>query len=330
MMHVLSAALLYVCVTDERTDLKKSLVYFLCGLSVPILIGWEQVLSGSSPDSSVLGMAAKDAGTAGVAVVETVSGRLMRAYGTFPHPNIFGGYVAFGFIGLAWLARFVRTRVQLAGALLGSVLLAGTLLVTFSRSAWLGLLIAFLLLVGVMYLQKKTPSRKGFSIILLGGLTFLSTLLLFHTQVFSRFNPSERLEIISIQERASQYQTFGQVFEASPLLGVGPGAYTFMLEHLNPDQPVWFYQPIHNTFLLILGELGVVGFIFLFYLIFSLNPIANADVKSAGGVFAMMGGILFFEIALFDHYLWSLWPGLALIALGSGCIAHWMFTKDIA
>ena len=237
MVHVVSAAMLFSLLIDDRTNLRQVLSLFLLGLIVPVLFGWYQVLHGSSPASTLFGMGEKDALTPGVAVVESGTSRLLRAYGTFPHPNVFGGYVAFGIVALAWLSRFVRTRGHLVGTLLASVLLGATLIVTFSRSAWLGLFVAFLFLIAMMLWHKRLPPRRAIPIMILGLASILATLTIFHAQVFSRFDPSQRLEVISIEERASQYQTFGEVFLSSPIMGVGPSAYTFILERLDPGHP---------------------------------------------------------------------------------------------
>jgi O-antigen ligase len=326
LIHVVCAAMLFSLLIDERTRIPHVLTVFLTGLLVPILLGWFQVLSGTSPDSSLLGIAAKDASTLGVAVVESGDNRLMRAYGTFPHPNIFGGYVAFGIVALAWLARFVANKRRLTGALLAGAVLGATLIGTFSRSAWLGLIIAFLTLIGFMLWQRRMPPRRAIPVMVLGLASVLATLVVFHAQVFSRFDTNQRLEIISIEERTSQYQTFADVFLGSPMLGVGPAAYTFILERLDPGHPVWSYQPIHNVFLLILAELGLVGVVAFGYFVFQINPLANADVRRVGAWFAIATGILLFTIALFDHYLWTLWPGLALVAMALGSLVRWMYS----
>ncbi len=323
MIHVVASAMLYFLLTDERTDMRRVCVVFLLGLIVPILLGWFQVMGGSSPDSNLLGVAAKDAMTPGVAVVEFDEDRLLRAYGTFPHPNIFGGYVAFGIVALAWLARFVRGKHQLAGALLASGLLGATLIVTFSRSAWLGLSVALLLLIGLMVWQRRLPPRRAIPVMALGLACILATLVVFHSQVFSRFDTSSRLEATSIEERASQYQTFGDVFWTAPLLGGGPSAYTFTLERLDPGQPVWAYQPIHNTFLLILAELGVVGLLAFGFWVYRMDVIGHTHARKPGGMFALTIGTCLLIIGLFDHYLWSLWPGLALSSLALGAMVKW-------
>ena len=139
--------------------------------------------------------------------------------------------------------------------------------------------------------------------------------------------PTGRVEVISIEEHTSQYQTVDDVFLSAPFFGVGPNAYTFFLSQRDPGHPVWSYQPVHNTFLLILAELGVVGILFFGYFIFSVNSIAHASVRKSNGIFAIVIGVTFFVIALFDHYLWSLWPGLALSALVCGIMVRWETDK---
>ncbi|MFC1788242.1 O-antigen ligase family protein [Patescibacteria group bacterium] len=49
----------------------------------------------------------------------------------------------------------------------------------------------------------------------------------------------------------------------NPITGVGVSGYTFVLSELKPDQRVWAYQPIHNSFLLILAEVGLLGLLAL-------------------------------------------------------------------
>ncbi|MDG1949413.1 MAG: O-antigen ligase family protein [bacterium] len=322
-IHVVSAAFLFFLLTDSRTNLKKVAVLFVCGLCIPVILGWIQVLTGGATASTFLGVAAKEAATLGVSVIETGSGRLLRAHGTFPHPNIFGGWLAMGLILIAWLVRFVESRWQLVLLLGGAGVLASTLVVTFSRSAWLGLLGAFLILLVGMWIQKKKPRKRLVALGVVGLVCVFATVLSYHDQVLARFTPSLPLETISLEERASQYEQFGDVFVERPLFGVGPNAYTFVLAQQDPGQDVWAYQPVHNVFLLLLAELGVMGFGAFLYLVFSTNPFAHASLKKVGGVFALALGAVFFMVGLFDHYLWTLWPGLALSAFGFAYIVRW-------
>jgi hypothetical protein len=329
LFHVVTAVLLYLLLTDNRTDMRRVVTLFLLGLLVPVCVGWYQVLSGSSPESTLLGVSAKDAATQGIAVVETAEHRLLRAYGTFPHPNIFGGYVAAGIVALAWLSCYARNRQQLVGFFGFAVLIGATFVVTFSRSSWLGLCLAFLVLFVLMLWQRRPPPRRVMALMSVCAVSVLSTLAVFHTEVFSRFDPTQRIEIISMQERASQYQSYGDVFLSSPIIGVGPAAYTFVLEHLDPGHPAWSYQPIHNVYLLLLAELGLVGIIVLGFGLLAMNPFTKRSIKKNGNLFASALAVFLFTIGLFDHYLWTLWPGLALVALCLGFIVSLVFQRSL-
>jgi O-antigen ligase len=270
------------------------------GLIAPTILGLWQVISGSSQESTFLGLSFQDAQTAGTAVVEIGSSRILRAYGSFPHPNIFGGFVAIGLLSLSWLVYKIENKRQFLFLIIPAIFLPVALVITFSRGAWLAATAGFIFIVGLISL--------------------LSTLILFFPQVSARFEPSLRVEKISIEERASQYSWFDDVFKHNPLFGVGPGAYTFALNAIDPEKNVWGYQPIHNTFLLILGEIGVLGLAAFIYFILRVDQISARVSKKIEGVFGLSFGIALLTLALFDHYLWSLWPGLALGVFGISLI----------
>lgn len=329
MIHVVSAVLFYLLLIDEQTNLNKVLVVFLAGLVIPIGLGWAQLDSGMSPESSLLGISFKDAQTAGVAVIETTEGRMMRAYGTFPHPNMFGGYCVLGIFALAWLARSIKNKKQLYLLLCAAAILGSALIVTFSRSAWLGLFLGFSVLIGLMVKYKRMPPRSAMPVMTLGFISVLFTLSVFYPQVISRFNPSLRLETISIEERTNQYTEFDEVFFSAPLLGVGPGAYTFTLVQQNPGQPVWVYQPIHNVFLLLLSELGVIGVMVGGYIIYTFFFAIKKYRSQPEGMFAAALAGTFLLIGMFDHYLWSLWPGLALTSFAFALLTVWLKPQKV-
>ncbi len=270
-----------------------------------------------------LGLAAKDAQVVGTAVVETQGDRMLRAYGTFPHPNVFGGFVAIALFVCAWLVRYIHSRRTLIFSIVPVVLLSATLIITFSRSAWLSLTIGFLVLIALMLMRHRVASSRVIPIIILGLITVLSTLFVFHNQVFSRVQLLGRVEQISVSERTSQFKRFDDVFVENTVLGVGPGAYTFALSRIDPGGRALAYQPIHNTWLLILGELGVVGLAAFLYLLFRVDQVSSRSAKTAGGMFGLSLGIVLIIISLFDHYLWSLWPGLALSAIALSFIVNW-------
>ncbi len=322
-LHVVFAFALLSLLCDERTNLKHAAMAFVGGMLMPAALGWWQVITGSSPESAWLGLAAKDALQQGTAVVETASGRLLRAYGSFPHPNIFGGFLAVSLVMLGWLVRYIHSRRTLVFSLFPVIFLSATLIMSFSRGAWLGICLGFLTLIGLMVFRRRVPPSRAVIPIMLGLISVLATLTVFHQHVFSRIGLEGRVEQISVRERSSQYSRFDDLFYTAPILGVGPGAYPFVLAQMDSGGEAWAYQPIHNAFLLILGELGIIGLGALIYLLLRVDQVSSRSAKTAGGMFGLSLGIVLIVIGLFDHYLWSLWPGLALGALGIGFIVRW-------
>lgn len=308
---------------DRRVNMFTVAIAFLLGLVFPSLLGWVQVLFGASGSSTILGLAAREAATLGDAVVETKEGiRILRAYGTFPHPNIFGGYIAVGLFILTWVLRSLKVRKQKLLLALPVIVLAATLVITFSRSAWLGATIGFVCLSFLMLWFKKTPPHEAVLHASLGLLAILVTLGTFWTPITSRFQPELRLEQNSVQERQGEYHAFDDVFLQNPLTGIGPGNYTLALARAFPHQSIWSYQPIHNTFLLLLAEVGLLGlFGVLWWTRRILLPIKKT-LHSGNAIFAIAMTVALIPPALFDHYLWSSWSGLALTALTGAFVAR--------
>ncbi len=333
-LHLLVACLLFLFLCDERTKLDSVLKAFLLGLIAPCVLGWSQYLTGFSPAMKYLGLAEKHVDTAGVAVVATNTFRSLRAYGSFPHPNIFGGYLAVGILLLAWFAQSAKSIKQSIPFVCLLVLFTSTFILTFSRSAWLALTIATLLIFAFRYLKNhesrtiSLPSpakgkydgvsrfipRSTVPFLVCGLFTILLTVGILQSHVLARFNPSLHVEATSITERIAQYKTFPNVFAINPMLGVGPGSYIFGLESTMKGQPSYVYQPIHNTFLLILAELGIVGFGAFVFWMTQIGKWIWFFRKSIGGTFAIGLASIVCVIGLFDHYLFSMWCGLALSA----------------
>ncbi len=312
MLHLIMVGALFVAITDQRTSIKQVVWVFLFGLIIPAFLGWYQVLTGASAASTLLGLSGLDAQVLGTAVVENSSGRLLRAYGSFPHPNIFGGVLSVATLLLLWLSSQSMRFWSRIGAMVFAVLFSSTLLITFSRSAWIALGVASGLWVG-MHLWKKRPIEAFSKIVLgLGLASFVVTMLVFSSHVLSRFDQSLPTESRSTHERIAQYESFDDVFFSQPVLGVGSGAYTFMLGRIFPGKEVWAYQPIHNVYALILAEAGVLGLLALFYWIVRIDQVSASLQSNRHAIFAVSFGALLLFLGLFDHYLWSLWSGLSL------------------
>lgn len=313
MSHAMVANMLFLLLIDNRTNITLMIKSFLAGLILPCLLGWYQYVFGWSPALTFLGLAEKRVETSGIAVVATDTFRSLRAYGSFPHPNIFGGFLAVGVLLIGWMVRHTKTKKQAHLYTPLIVLLTSTLILTFSRGAWLALTVSLVLILAQAFWYKKLIPHRAIPLLTVGMVTILLSVGILHTSIFARFNPALRVEAISIEERSSQYRTFPSVFMMNPLTGVGPGAYVFALESISKGQPAWSYQPMHNFFLLLLAELGLIGFGAFGYLVFEIVRVVFVHRKTTGGIFAASFLVALLFLGGFDHYLFSLWPGLALL-----------------
>lgn len=311
--HLAAAGALFFLVADERTRPRRAAWAFSLGLLGPCAIAWWQVASGASPAASWLGLAAHNAAELGQSVVGTENGRVLRGYGTFPHPNVFGGYLAVGLIALARLsggARSAGTRLLYAAP---AAVLSATLIVTFSRSAWLGAAVGFLAFAVGAWRSRRVPTRRALPFALLAAGAALATLAAFHVPALTRLQPAARLEAASIAERAQGYAAFADLFPASAAFGVGPGNYTLALAVLYPGVPAWSYQPLHNAPLLLLAELGLLALLPAVIFLRAIAAFLRASPTTLPFSVAFLAALV--PPAFLDHYLWSLWPGLALASV---------------
>ncbi|MBP7822548.1 MAG: hypothetical protein KA034_01910, partial [Candidatus Moranbacteria bacterium] len=84
---------LFLMVRGMEIDVKKVVFVLLAAGVIQSGIGVAQFLYQESPASSILGISSHQAWQVGSSVLKIDSGRFLRAYGTFPHPNILGGFL---------------------------------------------------------------------------------------------------------------------------------------------------------------------------------------------------------------------------------------------
>ncbi len=314
-LHMLVAYLFFRNLLDNRVQARKVLYAFVIGLLGPAVLGIYQFIAGSSPASTVLGLAAYEASESGVSVVESLSGRFLRAYGSFQHPNIFGGYLAIGLLALIMLPRWFKKETDRLGFYIIAVILATTFVLTFSRSAWLAFFVSAAIGGWIILWEHRIAARKALPFLLIAMAAIVMTLIMFWEPVSARFHPTYRLEAISIEERQTGYSQFLPTVQDKILFGVGVGNYTVELAEDNPGVPIWAFQPVHNSILLVLGEVGIVGLFFFILWAASVDRINYKALPSSVAIGALSMGAAILIIAFFDHYLFSLWSGLALVAV---------------
>lgn len=248
----------------------------------------------------------------GASIVQLTNGlRILRAYGTLPHPNILGGFAFLTLLGPTSL--FLTNKKWNYLPLI--FLCAGIILIglTFSRSAWLGL-ISF---ICILILKSKYFERnKLFLLLFTVALTTTFTLYPLRELVFTRVGSSTiSTEQNSMLGRLWFAQQAIHMIQDHPLTGVGVGSFIIELSKTAAmEAPI---EPVHNILLLTTTELGMGGLILIIGLSISiaLNIIKAKSPEAilAGATLTGLG-----VISLFDHYLWTLAPGRVLLGLALG------------
>jgi len=321
--HLLLAVGLFTAIVLDR-DASPDVILagIALGMMVPSLFGWIQSATQSIGASTLLGIAAQDPAVLGTAVIEQTQGRWLRAYGSFPHPNIFGGFLAVGLVAV--LGVIGRARMQMSETLLwcATVVIAGALILTASRGAWLAALLGVVvLLIGSrinndrLFLQRlKKPVTIALVVMTIMVVSLGSILL-------TRFDVTNRLETQSVIERVDQWGDVGTLATqniSSFVGGAGIGNMVFALEERQPLLHAWTYQPAHNVFGLVLVELGALGLLLLIGLIAMTNWYLPRYWRHTSVLLACSLGITVLALACVDHYLWTQPSGLYLLAI---CLA---------
>jgi len=213
--------------------------------------------------------------TSGTAVVLVHGARILRPYGVLPHPNVLGGLLAAGLplvIGLLsgtdqagsvqparWKLPAMAPRETLA--LLHISLMAAGLLLSLSRSAWLGLLGGGLYLIIWRTAGRRSLPWRGSLAGMVMMLTFAVLLPAEFQAVVVRLQPeSNRLEQASIAQRVSLLEISFKVIAWRPLTGVGGDNFARAAGQFLPSSAdSQTSLPVHNTYLLAQAELGPLG-----------------------------------------------------------------------
>ncbi len=334
-LHLVEGMLLFFLISNypKKTVLA---IAFLCALTAQSLLAIHQSYTQEVLPSTIFGIAAQEASNLGVAVVETHEIRVLRAYGGLPHPNILGGYLAIGILIAAMLylilqrkiegvwqqaqSSFLHTArwllVQDIFLTVSMLLMTLALLLTFSRSAWIALLLSFVVFAVLLSIQKKKREGIAFlKVFFLISIVAIGTYSMMPDIIDTRIKASTRTENISLTERSAGLTNTIERIKEHPWLGVGLGQGALSLIPKKDAQPGWVYQPTHNTFLLIFLEIGIIGiglFITLLAILF------KSFKKRVDVLFIAPFGVLLITLGLFDHYLWSLYPGILLFFTGLG------------
>src|SRR3989344_175624 len=188
--------------------------------------------------------------------------KIIRAYGTTPHPNVVAVFLLLSLFAFYYLFLNRDYSVNNYRLLITAYALSlFGLFTTFSRTVILAWLIIFCIQI-VARVKNSPRAREIFIVSLFATLLFGS--LYFHESI-SRLTIGGDDQAIELRS----FYTKEALRTNISLFGVGYGNFIAWLIRENPFLPAYAYQPVHNIFLLVYSETGILGIsTFILFLVF--------------------------------------------------------------
>jgi hypothetical protein len=216
---------------------------------------------------------------------------LLRAYATFSHPNVLGGYLAvllpliiFNF----QFSIFNKTKKLFIFNVITIILGIIALGLTFSRSAWVVFVIEIILALVV-------AKKKKFFIpaVIIGiGMFFI---------IGSTLHLSDESVIVREQLNAAAIS----MIRASPIIGSGAGNFLIQLPQYLVSRQIYFLQPVHTIYLLIFSETGIIGLAIFLWICW--NALKQKTYRVSLAACLLLGFV--------DHYFLTLQQGQLLFTV---------------
>ena len=302
-------------VAKRKKVVEKLLIYIVpCWIIVESLLAVGQISSGGSLNGIWwwLGERSFSFNTIGIAQMSIAGNGLIRAYGTFSHPNSLAGFLLVSLI-LWWRTKPTLPSLENGGlrnvywwgvSWLG---LAGIIL-TGSRTIWI---LTFVLVIFGFFRNLKNKRIFWFG----GGIVVLITLMIwiinFNYPIGNFLGGWDENGWI---KRSQLNMAALEMIKKSPLVGVGMGNFLVNLPEFQQNNQIFWLQPVHNILLLLASEIGLLGLGIVVWVI--NNFLKNKKIEK--------NWLLIFGVKLVsgmvDHYWLTLPQNMWLLALILGIV----------
>jgi len=198
-------------------------------------------------------------GNLGIAEMRVGNEAWVRAYGTFSHPNSLAGFLL-----LAWIwwrkSPALRAPPLRKGGILKWVVNWSALLgivLAGSRTVWV-----LSILILIQETRNEKQELKGVVEKVLIGIGLVAMVLGIVGNEYELKSFLGGWDKDSWSKRVSLVVSAKNMFIDSPFLGIGNGNFVSVLPKYQEKNIFWL-QPVHNIFLLILSEIGIFGVVLL-------------------------------------------------------------------
>ena len=219
---------------------------------------------------------------------------ILRPYGTFSHPNSLGGFYLLVYLIVLTSGKKLHFIFKNFVLLICSILI----FLSFSKIA-----IITYLIVNIIYIFKSSLKKDC-------RICFYSRLVIFSLLSFIFLQATS--DPLSLEKRLQLMQNAFLIIIKHPLIGVGLGNYLIAQNQFPQRFTDFLNQPVHNIFLLLFSEIGIIISVCLITLFW--KEIKYAVKKGPYLVFAIL------ITGLFDHYWLTLQQNFLLIGVILGML----------
>ncbi len=285
----------YVLVKEKKVSLREIIISIIVSAIIPILAGLIQLFTGQG--MSTFGLHG-------------------RIYGTFGHPNVFAFFLLFLLFLLIQYRKSIFWQKHKSLLCTFYFLLFTLLLMTYTRAAWVGLLV-FLMAIGIL------KYRKMLAWLISGLVLFYLVFYPLNNFLIQHYNFSLQKELPLLSrttERSEEADSFEwrkslvreniPLIRAKPLLGYGYGTFPLVWEANRSMEHFWDDSAeAHNDYLRLTVEIGILGL--LVYLII-LGRLLQANI-AASNLYLTAWIVTFIVVSVSDNMLhhtpvmWLMW-----------------------
>ena len=237
-----------------------------------------------------LGERAFNLSTPGISKVSLQGVEVLRAYGTFSHPNSLAGFYVVIYFFTLLFHPFKKLIIPKS-----VVMLNATFLVFLSFSK---ITIVTFFIGNIIYLIWK---RRTINCLM----CFVGRILIL--TVLAAIFFSAQGDPLSSQKRIELNTNALTILSQNPLFGIGAGSYLYAQAQFPIRYAYHFLQPVHNIFLLFLTEMGIIIAVWTAWLIAKKRL---WQVKNCAKLYIL--GVVIFT-GLFDHYWFTLQQNMLLL-----------------
>lgn len=261
----------------------------------------------------------------GIASFYSGSDLILRPYGTLPHPNLLAAFLLVALV--AFVALFTGRQMKSKFWLIGFGIVLYSFFLTYSRTV-IAIPMALVTFFSIITLFNKNWRKQLVQYrqqLVTLGFVSIAVVALFlainYQEVIARIFFSKDDEAVTL--RLFYNRVAGKGILARTWLGSGVGTFVpnmmYMLKHI----PANLFQPVHNIYLLMLAETGVLGLAFwgLFIKVSIRSYMVKHEFSEIRNIILPFILWAFLIIGLFDHFLWTLQQGRLLFWLALALLA---------